>query len=212
MKKCHCTLTNNTIITHVYVCNIGAGMPSMSRNALFMGSYCGYNSRACFKCDMDSWKWPYALKISPNVKYCSHALRSTGCTSNDLFKIKMDFIIYYLHSISELSKSRKKSFLYTYRRAKWIASSKYWRLNRTRAKFSRTSGLFGDMARARRKQSIAFFVSPLIRQKLPIWLYNCTECGRSRLAFFSRFSNTSMLKFFKFLLCLFLRNWYAACK
>lgn len=182
------------------MCKLDEGIFSTSRNAFWIGSYWGCNSSAWRRCSIDSWKWPYALKISPKVKYWRHALRSGGWTSNELKKNtlgnKLSWVIWDSLYVVNI-----------YRRVKWMASSKYCRLNSTRARFSKTSGFDGDIARARRKQSIDFFASPLMRQKLPIWLYSCTERGFSRLAFFSRFSNKSMLKFFKFLLCLFLRNW-----
>lgn len=93
-----------------------------------------------------------------------------------------------------------------YLRVKWMASSRYCKLNSTRARFSRTSAFDGEIESARRKQSIDMVALPFIRQKLPIWLNNCTDSPRSRFAFFNRFSNTSILKFFKLFMFLCFRN------
>lgn len=162
------------------MCSVDDGIFSMSRNAFSMGSWCGRKSWAWRKCKIDCWKCPYALKISPSVKYCRQAFRSGDCTSNE-------------------------------RRVKWMASSKYCKLNSTLARLCSTSEFDGEIDRARRKQSIDFVASPLMRQKFPIWLNKCIDIGFSRFAFFSRLSNTSMLKFFKLFDCLFLRNWNATC-
>lgn len=88
-----------------------------------------------------------------------------------------------------------------------MASSRNCKLKSTRAKLSSTSAFFGDTASARRKHSIDCSASPLMRQKLPIWLYNCTDLGFSRLAFFSRRSSASMSN--DFCVCeSFLKNMY----
>lgn len=160
------------------MCRVEEGIFSTSRNALSIGSCCGRKSRAWRKCNIDCWKWPYALNISPNVKYCRHAFRSGDWTSSE-------------------------------RLVKWMASSKYCKLNRTRARLWRTSELDGEIDRARRKHSIDLVASPLIRQKFPIWLNNWTDIGFSRFAFFNRFSSTAILNFFKLFDCLFFKNWYA---
>lgn len=160
------------------MCRVDDGIFSTSRNAFSMGSCCGRKSRAWRRCKIDCWKCPYALKISPNVKYCRQAFRSGDWTSNE-------------------------------RRVKWMASSKYCKLNSTLARLCSISELDGEIDSARRKHSIDLVASPLIRQKFPIWLYSWTVIGFSRFAFFNRFSNTSMLKFFKLFDCLFLRNWNA---
>lgn len=41
-------------------------------------------SKACLKCRMLSWMFPYFLKISPSVKYCRHADVAALWTSKDL--------------------------------------------------------------------------------------------------------------------------------
>lgn len=49
-------LTKHMIINTVYMCRGDAGMFSTSRRAFFIGSCCGYNSSACRKWKIDSWK------------------------------------------------------------------------------------------------------------------------------------------------------------
>uniref|UniRef100_A0A182TGN6 Uncharacterized protein n=1 Tax=Anopheles melas TaxID=34690 RepID=A0A182TGN6_9DIPT len=72
----------------------------------------------------------------------------------------------------------------------------YCGLNSTRARLSSTSALVGAIASALRKHSIECRASPFIRQKLPIWLYSCTDRGFSAFALRSRRSSASMSKFF----------------
>lgn len=78
------------------------------------------------------------------------------------------------------------------RRVRKMASSRYCKLNKTLAKLRSISALFGDTAKARRKHSIDLWVSPLILQKLPIWLYKSTDFGFSLLDLFKRLSIKSM--------------------
>lgn len=184
------------MIRIVYTCSDVVGRFSTSRKAFVINSWLGWSSRACLRCNMDSWKCPYALKISPSVKYCRHALRSGVCISRDLSHNRTPIIIQkYL-----------RWYYHIYFRVKWMASSKYCMWNSTRAKFSKTSELVGVMASALRKHSMACLVSPLIRQKFPIWLNSCTDRGFSLRAFRSRRSSVFTSNWCKYFGSFFFMN------